>query len=272
VAGGTAGHAEAFTGAWMLLYAALHILDSVEDHDEADENWAQWGTGPAINISTALIAAAGATLETLEASEVDPTRAGAIRSRFFQTLMWMTAGQHADLIQHEPDLDACWSIIEQKSAPFFALACWAGARLTTADTCQLERFAQFGHCLGVLVQLSDDLDGLVQRAGTGGDLRTWPRWTLPVAYAMGVLDPAERDELRTCLHCAATNLGAETEARSRIIAAGAVLYLATEIRRYTHLAEAALLQAAPPSTARDDLLTLLDQAKPQLLRPVAYTG
>lgn len=42
-AGATAADAAAFTQAWSLLYAAVHVLDRIEDEDVVDAPWAQTG-------------------------------------------------------------------------------------------------------------------------------------------------------------------------------------------------------------------------------------
>ncbi len=174
----------------------------------------------------------------------------------------MTAGQHADLSLPEPSLDQCWQIAERKSGLFLALACRAGARLQTADAQRVERCGQFGLHLGILLQIGDDLDGLWASEGARSDLLAWPRWTLPVAYTMAVSGAVDRDRLRDALRRAPADADAEEQARHLIIAAGAVLYLATEARCHRRRAQEALLQAVPPSAARDELLALLHTYTP----------
>jgi geranylgeranyl diphosphate synthase type I len=255
--GGDQQDAEIVAAAWALLYTALHLLDSVEDADACDEPWAQAGTGAAINLSTGLIASAGSMLCELEQHGMRPDTAQDIRRNFFQTLLHMTGGQHTDLTLPEPTLAQCWQIAASKSGAWFALGCYAGARVVTDDTLRLERFRQFGQHLGILVQIGDDLDGLWPEPSARSDLVNWPRWTLPVAYAMTVIDAAERALLRDCLCAASTDSAAEAEARSITIKAGAVLYLAVEAHQHYEAAHRALLDATFPSTMRDALLTLL---------------
>lgn len=139
-AGGVPEDAESFTMAWWQLYAALHVLDSVEDGDVVDAPWSQWGPGPAINVSTGLIASVGIALGELERTTTHQA-AHAIRDDVFRTLLRMAAGQHADLTLHEPTLEQCWRIAEAKSGIFFALACRSGAQLATA---MAETMADFG--------------------------------------------------------------------------------------------------------------------------------
>jgi geranylgeranyl pyrophosphate synthase len=108
----------------------------------------------------------------------------------------------------------------------------------------------------------DDLDGLGPKVGGASDLTVWPRWTLPVAHAMAVLDAAERERLRAALRAAPGDPEAEAEARRLVIAAGAVFSLVAEGQRHKQLARAALEAAAPPSQARNELLALLRAVTP----------
>jgi geranylgeranyl pyrophosphate synthase len=261
-AGGEPQRTEVFTAAWTLLYAALHLLDSVEDGDVPDASWAHWEAGAAINLSTGLLASAGAVLGGLEGAGANHATAHVIRDDFFRTLLQMTAGQHADLTLAEPTLEQCWQIAERKSGIFFALACRSGARLHTVDPPLVETFSEFGLRLGLLIQIGDDLEGLRMKEGAPSDLVAWPRWTLPAAYAMAVTSPVERERLRSALQAAPADPDAEAEARRLIVAAGAILYLVAEVQRHQRRAQAALLRAASSSSARDDLMALLRRYTP----------
>ena len=185
--------------------------------------------------------------------------AHAIRHDFFQTLLQMTSGQHADLTLHEPTLEQCWKIAATKSGTWFALACRSGARLATADTHIVEAFSRFGHYLGLLIQIGNDLDGLWTKPDRQSDLRSWPRWTLPVAYAMMVLDVENQERLRRCLRAAPTDPAAEDNARRIVIKCGAVLYLTTEAYRYCQAAHMTLVSVAPAGVARDRLTEVLER-------------
>ncbi|HEX6291571.1 MAG TPA: polyprenyl synthetase family protein [Herpetosiphonaceae bacterium] len=260
--GGDRRRTERFALAWKILYTALYMLDSVEDGDVRDAPWAQWGAGPAINISTGLLASAGAMLSNLEQTGVGADTAQAVRLDFFQTLLDLTAGQHADLTLQQPTLEQRWRIAQAKSGALFGLACRSGARLANAERGVVDQLSEFGQTLGVLIQIGDDIDGLWAKHGQASDLLAGDRWTLPVAYAMSVLPAAERERLHRLLRATGTDSGAEAEARSQIVAAGAILYLTTEARRLHRQAHAALLQAVPRSAASDGLLRLLDAYTP----------
>ena len=261
-AGGMRQRAEWIETAWYLLYAAAHLLDSIEDEEDTTDLADQLGAGAVINVTTGLIITANFALNALEDLGVDWRTAQTIRNDFCRVGLKMCAVQHADLVLREPTLEECWQVAEAKSAAFFALDCRAGARMVSQDAGRIDRFGEYGRHLGILVQIGDDAGGLWSAAGEPGDLVTGRRWTLPMAYAMKVLPAQARNQLRHCLQAAPTDAAAEAEAHQRIIESGALVYLAIESERHRRQAETALCAAAPPSSARDKLLWLLDKAAP----------
>lgn len=260
--GGDRRSCEHFAVAWNLLYTALYLLDGVEDGDLSAGPWSQWGAGAAINLSTGLLATTGGLLSRLEDAGVSAAIGRRVRADFYHTLLRMTAGQHHDLTRSEPTLEECWRIAEAKSGDLFGLACQAGALLAGADEQRAVGCKEFGQILGVLIQIGDDLDDLWSRPGKASDLLAGDRWRLPVAYAMEVLPPTEREQLRNLLLAAPADESAEAEARSCVLSAGAALYLATEARRLYERASRTLYQSVPESACRDGLLRLLDQYTP----------
>lgn len=261
-AGGANQQAHPLATAWQILYTALHILDAIEDDDRPDGSWAQWGMGPAVNITTGLLTSSHEALETLIDSGVNTQTARKIRNDFNQTILTMCAGQHNDLTMRRPSLDECWQIVEAKSGHFFALASRSGARLATDDQQVIDRFGRFGFHLGMLIQIGDDLSGLWSTSESFSDLRDPDRWTLPVAYAMGTVSPEDRKLLATMLQAAANDPVAEAQARALIIKTGAILYLMAEARRHYQHAKTFLLQLPATAPACDALLALLQAYLP----------
>ena len=261
-AGGSAQRAEAVTAAWLLFYTAGHLLDDVADEVVVQELRPSWGPGTIINIATGLIASANIILNMLEEFGISRGAACATRGDFYRSMLKACTGQHADLTLVRPTLEQCWETTEAKSGAVFAVACRAGTRLATDDPEGIDLFGQFGHHLGMLLQIGDDISGLWPKGSTPSDLLAGRRWTLPVAYAMAVTPPTLHDHLGTCLQLAPTDQGSEVEARSQIIESGALLYLATEAARHHNQARAMLIRAAGASPARDALLALLHKATP----------
>ncbi len=254
--------ATAFNTTWQVLYTALHILDTVEDNDTTQALWSRWGSGASINISTGLLAQVGLTLVELEQRAVPSEVAHQLRSDVYSTLLRMASGQHADLTFTEPGLDHCWSIAEAKSGAFFALGCRAGARLANVPAERVAQFGQYGASLGMLIQIGDDLDALSVNNTSSQDVRIWPRWTLPVAYAMSVTSEKEKDDLRSLLQHAVFDSGAAAKVRTCVLECGAAVYLAVEAQRYHQRAVTALFAATEPSPARDQLNALLFRCSP----------
>lgn len=262
--GGDRRRADAITAAWGLLYAAAHLLDSIEDGDAAEESWVHWGIGPAVNVSTGLIASAFLVLSRLvhRTAVEDRVRADELAD-FSRALLRMCSGQHADLTRSQLSLAECWQVAADKSGAFFALACRAGARLATADTTQIDYLSQFGLDLGLLIQIGDDIRGLYPQGREQGDLAAGRTSVLPIAYAMSVLPDSERARLCESLQAAPQNGLAQIQARQQIVASGALLYLSIEAERHAQQAETALQAAAAPSPARDELGLLLSRVAAQ---------
>jgi geranylgeranyl pyrophosphate synthase len=244
--------------AWGLLYAALHILDDIEDGDAAGDFGPRSGASRTLNVSTGLLLSGTLLLQELGRRGVSDATIGELVADLHQSVLKMCGGQHDDLTQNEISLETAWQIAELKSGVFFSLACRLGARLATDDPRRLDEYARFGHHLGMLIQIGDDWRDL--RPGKGkSDLVRGSAAALPVAYACSVLPQAARARLRACLQAAQDSPAAEAEARALIEGAGAELYLATNAVLHRQQAAGALAQACPPSCAREELAGLLDR-------------
>ncbi len=257
-AGGDPHLAEPVAAAWELLRITARLLDSIEDGDTPDVWWANLGPGPAINAAIGLLVSGFLFINRLCRQGISETVVISIANDFYQSLLRACCGQHCDLTQSEPSLEACWQVVEAKSGAVFAVACRVGAQLTIDDPDRLDHYNRFGHHLGVLVQIGDDAAGIWPPEGKPSDLTNVHRWTLPIAYAMAVSPPKIRTQLAKCLRTASQDPTAEIKARHLIEEAGTALYLTVEAERHRHLARLALEKACPPSTARNKLITFLD--------------
>lgn len=250
--------------AWNTLYTALHLLDNIEDGDEPNRVQAAWGTGPTLNFTTGLLASIGLKLDGLYDQGVAPQTIRALQREFNRTLLAMCSGQHHDLTLAEPTLEQCWSIADAKSSIFFALAGRAAALLAGGDARRTQQLEAFGQHLGLLVQITDDISGLWSWSHAHSDLGAGSRWTLPVAYAMSVLDADQQARLRALLSDASSPT-AEAEARQIVIASGALLYMATQAQRHYHAALRLLEQLSMSAATSTALRELLHQAAPRTI-------
>jgi geranylgeranyl diphosphate synthase type I len=249
--------------AWVLLYTAAHIMDSVEDGDPPEEWWADFGESGAINVAIGLYAVSSIALDNLRRTG-PPEAAASITEGFCQAMLQMGGGQHGDLTRDEPSPSECLKIAESKSGAFFALACWSGARLATPDPQIVSHYESYGRHLGILIQINDDIDGVWGTDLARSDLRRPTRWTLPTAYAMAVGSPEQRSALHSCMSAARRDPQAVIGARNLIEDTGAALFLATIATKHTALATDALEKAHSASPAREALKALLDDHLPRL--------
>jgi len=224
-AGGDPLEAESVAAAWVLLYTAAHLFDSVQDGDPADPWWQALGPGPAINVATGLLTSAWLVLAQLD---VPRTVAQQLIQDFQRTVLRMASGQHLDLTEPRPSLKTAWAIAEAKSGAFFALACRSGARLAGSPQPIADLYSKLGFNLGLIVQIGDELEDI--RAGR-------PAPPLPVAYCMEMA------------------LGADD--------GGAELYLATKLAQFRARALHSLDAAGGAQPAKGQLAELISALVPE---------
>jgi geranylgeranyl pyrophosphate synthase len=250
----------AVNAAWALFYIASYLLDKVEDQETDHSLFTRYGIGGTANLTTGLILHAERMLIEIEPDEnVNDEIIDILRIAFNRRLLDVCSGQHLDLTIKEPSLKDAWDIIDGKSGKFFSLGAYVGALFATTDAQQIENFSQFGRRLGILLQITNAINGLGREQQIGSDLVSGKR-TLPVIYALEVLPAGEKGRLLDLLAKASANPSAEIEARKIIISAGAVVYLALEADRHRAQARTALSSAALNSEYTSQLNRLLDHA------------
>jgi competence protein ComQ len=259
-AGGEAQWTDAVAAAWLLFYAAAHLMDSVEDQDEPDPWWAMQGPGLALNAATGLYFSACLALEELDDLPISRQTQRAAAVQVLQPFLLMSSGQFADFNTPEPTLEEYWRIASAKSGAFFSLACQAGARLATDRPEVLEGFQQFGLNMGLLIQILDDLGDyrdLTEQKGAV-DARSLLR-SLPAAYLREVCTGEIIERFNRLVWKAGHNPEAAAEIVQMIEGNGGVLYLLAELDKRRSLALTGLKRAAKPSPAREALAALLDK-------------
>ncbi len=252
--GGSRQQVMPIVSAWHLLRHAARILDDIEDGN------AETGTMPVdLNVSTGLIFTAGYLLSQLEASGVAVESAQAIREGFHVGLLQTCAGQHEDLSLSSPSLEKSWQIAETKSGTSLGLVCWAGGYVACADHQELNLYRQFGHKLGLLDQIHDDLVDLASKE----DLFAAAKHSLPVGYAVTVLPQAQKEALLALLDTAVSESEKAELAHRLIIGSGAVVYLVTQMSLIRQEAYQLVqtMQLAPDIKAQ--LQRILDHIAPQ---------
>ena len=253
-AGGDPHLAEPAAAAWVLLYAAAHLLDSIQDGDPPEAWWEPLGSGPASNVATGLIATCSLLLTS--GPEPHPSQDLLIQD-FFQTVLQMSSAQHFDLTVPSPSLDDCWRMAKAKSGAFFGLACRAGARAAGIDEALVSHYSTYGVSLGLLVQIGDDLGDLaaVKSGQPGHGLLA-----LPMAYFMAVASPAAREKMLQSKRATNGQLEPAPGVIELLESSGAGLYLMASVHELRQKAACALGLAAQPATAFQELLELLESA------------
>ena len=259
-AGGDPLWADDIAAAWLMFYLAADLMDSVEDQDEPDAWWADYGPAAAINAATGLFFAASRSLNRLYHREEFVSCASELVEGFHTSFIRMCGGQYQDMTISEPSLEQYWKIAESKSGTFFFLACRSGARLAIDDKDRLDCFGSFGNHLGLLIQVLDDLDDL-----HGLSVAVLPKkssfmfHSLPVVYALNVVPPPTSRRLKECLLEASHNDHSSQEAYDILENSGVVLYVMTEIEHHKKKAIECLESASPQSPAGEKLVELINR-------------
>lgn len=245
-AGGDPAWAGDLTLAWLLFYAAAHIMDSIQDGDEPEPWWRDWGPGVALNAASGLYFSGCLAINSLHQQPAIRSVAGDVLQDFFNSFLFMSGGQHADLVRRTPSLDSYWRQARAKSGAFFEIACRCGARLATQDDAVLQAYGQYGLHLGLLIQIKDDLDD-IRSPGNGKAPGQKPQLTgsLPYVYALEVLPQRQKMELEKAALRASQNSRAARRVIELIDESGASLYLKVEMNRCRSEALMALSRAFP---------------------------
>ena len=176
-------------------FSLLH--DDVMDGDETRRHrptaWRVFGVGPAILAGDALLALANEVLARASAQSVAVAwLAAAVRD--------LVSGQQADLsFERRTDvgLAECLAMAEHKTASLMGVSCALGALVGGAAPERVDRLLAFGHEVGIVFQLVDDLLGVwgkpaVTGKPAGSDLRSRKK-SLPVVAALESAGPAGRE-------------------------------------------------------------------------------
>jgi geranylgeranyl pyrophosphate synthase len=258
--GGELKQAWVVSAAWCLLHTAALLLDDVEDEELTGKFWPPMELAQAINAATALIFVAQLTLARLSLSEIDSDKLFALSQTFSRAILRVCSGQHMDLARDTITLEDYWRVAAAKSGTFFSLACRAGAMLGTEVPQLVDCYAEFGSNLGVLIQISDDFNGIWNPRGRN-DLVIRSR-TLPVVYALSVGSPEIQQRLAELLDRAPGSETALNEARKLIVNLGSLEYMIVQAEVYRSRAKAALPPSERDCPAHYQLVALLNRIMP----------
>jgi geranylgeranyl pyrophosphate synthase len=253
-AGGDSESTKEIAAAWLLLFTAAHLIDSIEDGDVADEINAIGGSGPAINVTNGLFLSAALILNKFHEKVQNTNLASQISSDFYHTILIMTSGQHRDITNQQLTLEQWWRVAEAKSGSFFSLACRVGAQLGIDDPEKIKGYSDYGFHLGLMIQILDDLEDLASVINhEETDLTVGFEKSLAIAYTLDVLPEADKGQFMDRSRA----IPREPEIVDSIIhtlnQCGAGLYMLSESERHRKSALRSLESACPSSPSGEKL-------------------
>ncbi|MFN2158934.1 MAG: polyprenyl synthetase family protein [Anaerolineales bacterium] len=262
-AGGQIQWANDIAAAWLLFYIAADIMDTIEDCDQPEKWWQELGPGAAINVASGHFFSAAHLLDSLHKKSRTSRIATEIIERLTSGFLIMCSGQQRDLTEKSLSLESYWQITRAKSGEFFGMACWAGARLATGDIFILERYQEFGHHLGSLIQILDDLEEF-NHIHEIRSRQTWQnlRKSLPFVYAFEVFPAEKKNLLLELLNQDPADATVIDEMIRLLEETGVVVYLLAEMERYRALAKKSLARANPVRNAAEYLERMLIKLGP----------
>lgn len=261
-AGGKLEATREISAAWLLIYTAAHVVDTIEDGDEDPVINKLGGMGAAINAANGLFLSAVDHLHSLQLKSYPDILAAEITSDFLATILVMTSGQHLDLTISQLNLDLWWRIAEAKSGSFFSLACRSGARFGESDANAIQAFSEYGFHLGVMLQILDDLADfqILMKSNELISPAIFNR-SLATAYAIDVLP----DKIKGEIVQLTSNQTPARKPVDKLIdiydSCGAGLYMMTELEKHFDLGKTRLADSKARSPAGDYLVALLDELK-----------
>ncbi len=260
--GGRAEKVVSVATSWNLLHLAAHLFDDIADEGFIVGPESRLSPGEGVNLATSFLFLAQLALDKLSAADIPLTTAWELRQQLNQMVIQMCAGQHQDLAaMSHPDSDQAlyWQIAAAKTGNFFGWAGQAGAQIGGSNGIESAACAQFGHNLGLLLQIMDDWYDLYTQECTS-DLSQGKR-TLPVLYALAAAAPAQKQMLEEMLSVIPLDATRETVVRQTILELGGVQYVLAqaEMRRQRALAA---LAAFSDEVTKSYLFALLDLAFP----------
>ena len=150
--GGKAETAVPVAAAWVLSELAARLFDDLQDQDKQHNIWNQWPLAKTLPVGLGLLFAAETCLTRLPilaTAKID------ILTQINEAGIYAARGQAKPM--QDDTLTTYFNHVISKAGLMVATYCYAGARLHTNSTEQLQTIYDFGLTLGTLMQLNDDI-------------------------------------------------------------------------------------------------------------------
>ena len=159
--GGTFSDGVYLTSGWFILNQALHLLDSVEDHDFKPDNWISQPE-EAVNVSTALTFAAYHCFSAIQSPGGASRVANIVSECGFMAARGQHMGFNKPQLPVSEALQAYWQATILKSGSLFRMAMSGGAAAGTDDRRTIDALGDYGTALGVILQVLDDCQDVLK--------------------------------------------------------------------------------------------------------------
>jgi geranylgeranyl pyrophosphate synthase len=224
---GNCEHVTPASAALQLFMVAGEVFDDIEDADAPGSLSARYSSAIATNIATTLLVLAERAISRLKVKGVADyviVRIMEAVNSFYGTAC---AGQHLDLSLTHMSEDMYLRVASMKSASTPECACHIGALLAAAGQESTDSFTLFGHNLGIVFQIANDIEGIIR----GNDI-VGRKMTLPVVFALTHTEGEAHNQLERAFgnHCQSIHNLAEI--RDLLFGCGAIYYATIKMEFY----------------------------------------
>lgn len=240
----------------QLFKAAADVFDDIEDADSPDSLAARYGSDVAVNVATTLLILAERALSRLRRRGIDDnTIIHAIDTiNSFYTVA--CTGQHLDLTlksRENVSEELYLKIAAMKSASQIKCTCYIGALLATRDKRLMDKFAEFGHELGMASQITNDIQGIINSIDIINR-----RKTLPVIYALSHKDTEIHNRVETFFLQKSDPVSESQQIKKILFQTGAVHYATVKMEFYKQRAFDILSEIEETGIKTERLKVFLD--------------
>lgn len=260
--GGGIGEKSLYTAA---TFEYFHTASLVHDDivDESEERRGQRSVNCAYGNKVAVLVGDYLLANALQcASEADNMRLVSIVSKAAQYLASGEILQLDTVGAQTISEDVYFDIIKRKTAALFSACAEAGAQSVCASEADAERMRLLGEYIGICFQIRDDIFDYNDDASigkpTGNDMKEG-KLTLPVIHAILKEDDAEMRDLAMRVKKGDVDQDMIDRLVDFTKRKGGIEYADEVMRRYAADAKR-LLDAYPPSEAKESLLLYIDYA------------
>jgi geranylgeranyl pyrophosphate synthase len=191
--GGNCEKALPLCAALQFFMAAGDVFDDVEDSDTPLSLSSKYGTAITNNVATTLLVLGEKAIVRLKENKINDSEIVRILDIINSYYLKACTGQHLDL-SHCNKLDISekdyLDILSLKSASQIECACYTGALLATDNNELLDLFKQFGYNIGMMLQITNDIAGIINKKDIINK-----KITFPLVFALSQTEKAIHKKL-----------------------------------------------------------------------------